>query len=64
MEHVRPNKQVVEPHQPALTAAAQRSAKAAASADIRDPGEANVMQQARLMRDEWRRARYSRLKPT
>lgn len=64
MEHVRPNKQVVEPHQPALTAAAPCSAAAAASADIRVPGDANIMQQARLMRDEWRRMRYSRLKPT
>lgn len=62
MEHVRPNKQTVEPHRPALTATAHRAAEATDPLDV-SHGDANIPRQARLMRDEWRRTRYSRLKP-
>ena len=65
MEHVRPDKQVVDPHQPVLTAVAHRTAEAADPRDVAGAAnDANIVRQARLMRDEWRRSRYSRLKPT
>ncbi len=62
MEHVRPDKQVVDPHQRALTT--QCVVEAHRPDVSRAHGDANIPRQARLLRDEWRRTRYSRLKPT
>ena len=46
-----------------LTADRTETAKATARREAANDDKTNVLRQARRMRDEWRRNRYTRLKP-